>query len=79
MLLMDKDIIQLGDVMMMVKLHNIYAIIRLEIIVKIFLLDWIHSIPLLSINQENMNFKAKMGFCPFRSKDVAKCPYSKTI
>ena len=76
---MDKDIIQLGDVMMMVKLHNIYAIIRLEIIVNIFLPDWIHSILLLSINQENMNFEAKMGFCPFHPKDATKCPYFKTI
>ena len=39
MLFMDKDIVQLGDVMMMIKLHNKYAIIRLEIIVNIFLLD----------------------------------------
>ena len=48
-LLRDKDVIQLGDVMMTVKLHSIYAIIRLEIIVNIFLLDIIHSILLLSI------------------------------
>ena len=48
-LLRDKYIIQLGDVMMTVKLHNIYAIILLGIIVNIFLLDWIHSILLLCI------------------------------
>ena len=48
-LLRDKYIIQLGAVMTTVKLHNIYAIILLEIIVNIFLLDWIHSILLLCI------------------------------
>ena len=48
-LLRDKYIIQLGAVMTTVKLHNIYAIILLGIIVNIFLLDWIHSILLLSM------------------------------
>ena len=26
-----------------------------------------------------IQYIAKMGICPFRPKDVAKCPYSETI
>ena len=32
-----------------------------------------------SIYSMYTNFQAKMGICPFRPKQVAKCPYSETI